>query len=51
MTLILGFYQFASTTPERLGHSLAAALVSPLYGFFFGYMARILRARVESINP
>jgi len=48
MILILGFTPWEGTTPDRVGRSLSAALVSPLYGFFFGYMARILRARVEA---
>lgn len=51
MILILGFTPWEGTTPDRVGRSLSAALISPLYGFFFGYMARILRARVEATNP
>lgn len=31
-------------------HSLAALLVGPLYGLIFGFVARILRARVEMLK-
>jgi len=31
-------------------HPIGAALLAPLYGFFFGYMSRILGARVEAIK-
>lgn len=51
LILILSFTPWEGTTPDRVGRSLSAALISPLYGFFLGYMARILRARVESLHP
>ena len=31
-------------------HSLAALLVAPIYGVLFGYVCRILRARVEALT-
>ena len=45
--LVLGNVE-APTVPWN--HALAALLVAPLYGFVFGYIARILRARVESLT-
>jgi flagellar motor component MotA len=45
--LILGQADFPA---PFWNHQFAADLIAPLYGFFFGYMARILRARVESLN-
>lgn len=51
LILILGWDQFPEATAAGLGHSFSASLLAPLYGCFFGYMARILRARVEAVNP
>ena len=48
--LILDSGHFGPASVGVLGHSLASALVAPLYGFFFGYTARILRGRVELVN-
>lgn len=50
LILILGYNGWDSASAPQIGRSLAAALIAPLYGFFFGYMARILKARVEAIN-
>ena len=33
----------------RFGHANAAGLVAPVYGIFFGFICRILRARVEAL--
>lgn len=51
MILILGSLAEPSAFTRGWHYSVAAALVAPLYGFFFGYMAKILRARVETVNP
>lgn len=50
LILILGYDGWDSASAPQIGRSLAAALIAPLYGFFFGYMAKILKARVETIN-
>lgn len=51
MILILGSLGQPAAFTRGWQYSVAAALVAPFYGFFFGYMARILRARVATINP
>ena len=47
--LILTYADWANAS--RVGASFAAALIAPLYGTTFGFVARILRARVESLHP
>ncbi len=48
LVLILG--NLTGAFAEQLGHSLGAGLIAPMYGLLFGFVCRIMRARVESVQ-
>ena len=47
LVLILGNL---NVPQEQIARAFGAGLIAPLYGLLFGFVCRILRARVESLN-